>query len=53
MLCSEKVALVSIDNAEIIGYDHVKAFSVCDKTTCSLDFIFKVLIALEKFIVLR
>ena len=52
MLCSEKVALVSIDNAEIVGYDHVKAFfSVCDKTTCSLDFTFKVVIELEKVIV--
>ena len=35
VLCSEKAALVSIDNAGIIGYDLVKAFfSVCDKTTC-------------------
>ena len=52
MLCSEKAALVSIDNSGIIGYDHVKAFfSVCDKTTGSLDFIFNGVIALEKVIV--
>ena len=52
MLCSEKAALVSIDNAGIIGYDHVKAFfSVCDKTTCSLNFPFKIIIQLEKVIV--
>ena len=52
VLSPEKAALVSIDDARIIGYNHVKAFfSACDKTTRSLDFPFKVIIALEKAII--
>ena len=49
MLCSEKAALVSIDNAGIFGYNNAKVFfSARDKATCSLDFSFEVVFPLEK-----
>ena len=49
MLCSEKAALVSIDNAGIFGYNNAKVFfSACDKATCSLDFSFEAVIPLKK-----
>ena len=48
MLCSEKAALVSIDNAGIFGYNNAKSFfSACDKATCSLDLPFEVAIPLK------
>ena len=42
VLCSEKAALVSIDNAGTFRYNHVKAFlSARNKPTPSLNFPFK------------
>ena len=49
MLCSEKAALVSIDNAGIFGYNNAKAyFSARDKATCTLDLSFEVVFPLKK-----